>query len=276
MHMSFKIIDFLLRKPRNRKVLDYMEIHVTNHCNLNCACCCHFAPLAETYFMPIDIFKKDIERMSYLSKGKILRLRLMGGEPLLHPSINEFMEISRYNFPNSDIAIHSNGILLSQMSDDFWVKCCTNNIGIILSYYPIDIDYTLLCKKARLHNVVLKIEIDTNVKLFRNFKMDLKGLQNPKMSWYHCHHGNSSVNLFEGKLYTCDILAHSKHLSKYFNLALEYTKQDCIDIYEEKNMKDILCKLNKPHPFCKYCCPNDSKIIEWKVSKKELQEWAKI
>ena len=76
------ITNLFFRKKRNREVLDYLEIHLTNHCNLNCACCCHFAPIAEQYFMPVDVFKCDIERLRFLSGGNIRRIRLMGGEPL--------------------------------------------------------------------------------------------------------------------------------------------------------------------------------------------------
>lgn len=270
------ITNLFFRKKRNREMLDYLEIHLTNHCNLNCACCCHFAPIAEQYFMPVDVFKCDIERLRFLSGGNIRRIRLMGGEPLLHPQINEFIEIARLNFPDSEIAIHSNGILLSKMSGDFWSKCADNNIEIILSYYPVGIDYTLVYNLARRKKVTLKMSIETNTKLFRNFKMDLNGSQSAYKSWYYCTHANASANLFEGKLYTCDIAAHSKHLGKYFNLSLKYTNKDYIDIYSEKSMKSILKKLNKPHPFCKYCCPNDSRIIEWKISQKELSEWAKV
>lgn len=270
------LIDLFLKKNRNRKALDYLEVHLTNHCNLNCACCCHFAPLAEEYFMSKDHFTKDLERLSVLSEGRIRRIRLMGGEPLLHPEIKDFIRIARVSFPKSEIAIHSNGILLSKMGDDFWTACAENGVEIILSYYPVGIDYTLISKLAIIHKVVLKTEIDTKTKLFRNFQMDLSGSQCYRKSWHYCTHANASVNLFEGRLYTCDITAHSIHLAKFFNHRFEYTDKDFIDIYKEKSMKRILKKLNKPHPFCRYCCPNDSNIIEWRVSGKELNEWAKI
>jgi hypothetical protein len=200
----------------------------------------------------------------------------MGGEPLLHPRINEFMRIARHFFPKSDIAIHSNGILLAKMDDTFWETCSEYHIDIILSYYPIKLDYTYLCHIAGLHNVRLKCEIDTGRKMFRNFKMDLTGQQNYLRSWFYCIHANASVNLYEGKLFTCDITAHSRHLARFFNVSLKYTSKDYIDIYKEQSMESILNKLNKPHPFCRYCCPNDSKIIDWRRTNHELSEWAKV
>jgi len=257
-------------------MLDYLEVHLTNHCNLNCAYCCHFSPIAEKYFMPIEHFKNDIERLASLSGGNIRRIRLMGGEPLLHPEIKEFMKIARSNFPKYEIAITTNGILLAEMEDEFWRICAENNIEIVLSYYPIEIDYTLINKLAIKNKVVLKANIDTSMKIFRNFKMDLSGTQSYKKSWYYCNHANACVNLLEGNLYTCDIVAHSRHLAKRFNILFEYTDKDYIDIYKEKSMNSILKKLNKPHPFCRYCCIEDREIVEWDISKKELNEWAKV
>lgn len=269
------IIDyFFLRKKRNLKALDYLEVHIVNHCNLNCACCCHFAPIAEKYYMSLECFKNDFERLAVLSGQNIRKIRLMGGEPLLHPQIIDFMRIARNTFPRSEIAIHSNGILLEKKGKSFWEACAKYSIEVLLSYYPVDIDYTYISRLAKEHSVVLKTEIDTGTKLFRNFKMDLKGTQSRRKSWYYCTHADASVNLFEGRLFTCDIVAHSHHLASFFSIPLKYTAEDSINIYEETNMKSILNKLNRPHPFCRYCRPRHSNIIEWHISRRELNEWA--
>lgn len=264
----------LFKKNLNRKCLRYLEVHLTDHCNLNCANCCHFAPIAKPYFMPIEHFNNDLARLSSLSNGNIKRISLMGGEPLLHPQIIDFMDISRLYFPHSEIEIHSNGIILTKMPEEFWRSCATNAVTIVISYYPVGIDYTHIYELAISNGVRFKTDIDTSKKLFRNFRMDLSGKQNYRRSWFLCTHANSSVNLYEGRLYTCDIAAHSKHLSDYFNLSLAYSENDYIDIYKEDSMKSILKKLNKPHPFCRYCRPNQSRIEEWHLSKRDLNEWA--
>jgi hypothetical protein len=33
-----------------RKTLQF-EAHLTDHCNLNCAGCCHFSPIAQQYYL---------------------------------------------------------------------------------------------------------------------------------------------------------------------------------------------------------------------------------
>ncbi|GMO23151.1 MAG: radical SAM protein [Termitinemataceae bacterium] len=263
------------KKNKNRKSLDYFEIHITDHCNLNCVCCCHFSPLAEKYFMDIGRFKNDFERLSKLSCGKIRRIRLLGGEPLLHPDMPLFIEIARKNFPKSEIAVCTNGILLTKMPEEFWKTCFDNNIEIDITYYPVSLDWTAINRLAVKHKITLKTNIDTSMSNFGNLQMDLSGSQPYKKNWYDCGHANGCINLYEGKLFTCDVLPHSKHLSKYFNIPLAVTEKDFVDIYEAKSMDEILQRLSAPTPFCRYCRPNEEKAVVWHTTEKKITEWAR-
>jgi hypothetical protein len=49
---------------------------------------------------------------------------------------------------------------------------------------------------------------------------------------------------------------------------------DSIDIYNASNIDEILDFLSKPITCCRYCMPNDDELIDWKVSKKEIEEWS--
>jgi hypothetical protein len=60
-----------------------------DHCNLNCKGCTAFSPVAEEKFMDVNMFERDCERLAELTGGKIELIDLLGGEPLLHPKINE-------------------------------------------------------------------------------------------------------------------------------------------------------------------------------------------
>ena len=72
---------------RRLTYLKNVEFPVVYHCHLNCAGCDHFSPLAEKYFMPTEVFEKDILRLKELTKGNMDAITLLGGEPLLHPDI---------------------------------------------------------------------------------------------------------------------------------------------------------------------------------------------
>lgn len=117
------------------------EVHLTEHCNLNCKGCDNYSPLAEKEFLDIEEFKRDCGRLSELFKGKIEELSLLGGEPLLHPQIADFLEISRKNFPIGEIRIITNGLLLPKMNEKFWENCRKYDIVISPTRYPINFDY---------------------------------------------------------------------------------------------------------------------------------------
>jgi len=90
-----KIYDlYLSEKFRPLKLLRF-EVHVTDHCNLNCAGCFHFSNISPVSFLDIKQFQNDCEQLSKLTGGKCDRIHLMGGEPLLNPSLNENQKVIR-------------------------------------------------------------------------------------------------------------------------------------------------------------------------------------
>ncbi|WP_232473641.1 hypothetical protein [Brachyspira murdochii] len=44
--------------------IDFVEIHLAEHCNLNCYSCNHFSQLAKEEYYDIEIFEKDINRLT--------------------------------------------------------------------------------------------------------------------------------------------------------------------------------------------------------------------
>jgi len=103
-------------------------MHLTDHCNLNCKGCAHFAPIAEKWFADPVEHERDMERLSQLVAG-IKTIRLMGGEPLLHPKIEPFLVSTREKFPEANIRLVTNGLLLQKMKTTFWSACKANNIS---------------------------------------------------------------------------------------------------------------------------------------------------
>ena len=84
-----------------------VEIHVVEHCNLNCSGCNHFSSLAKEEYLQPEQFEKDMKRLAELSKD-YFTIKILGGEPLLHPNITAFFEISRKYFPSTPIQITTN------------------------------------------------------------------------------------------------------------------------------------------------------------------------
>jgi len=93
----------MIEKTTPHPELKNISVDIVSHCNLNCQCCDHFSPLAEKSFANIDIFEKDINRLSEISNATLDVLKLMGGEPLLHPKlkyVNRELEKTGLNVNN--------------------------------------------------------------------------------------------------------------------------------------------------------------------------------
>ncbi|MDR0683861.1 MAG: radical SAM protein [Spirochaetaceae bacterium] len=251
------------------------ETDITDHCNLNCAGCNHFSPLAEERCVDVDAFEKDFARLSELTKRKTENIDLMGGEPLLHPRLPELLVIARKYFDGT-INIVTNGLLLTRMPDSFWKSCGDNNITVKVTSYPVRIDRHAIRQLAKKHKVRLKIRRQiNNVHTWCRLPKDIQGRQDINENFKLCVVSNFCIFLRDGKLATCCLPLIADRFNKYFHQnMLRTAKNDYVDIYGVKNIGEILDFLCKPIPFCRYCKIKDWEVgVEWGVSKKHIAEW---
>jgi hypothetical protein len=258
-----KKISFILRKP----VLNYLEMHLTDHCNLNCMGCGHFSPLAGKWFADIRRHEKDMQRLSSLFYN-IKTFRLMGGEPLLHPMIEHFFIITRKYFPKTHIELVTNGVLLTQMPDSFWNTCIENNIFIELTVYPIlenklDTIREYMGTKGVAFNVTKSVKFHSNINLIGN--------SNPEKSFHFCRSKYFCPFLREGEIYSCSRQALFGYFNKQFKTDIPLTGS--IDMYKENiNGWDILYSINKESDTCCFCA-TELRWFDWEKSKKDIAEW---
>ncbi|TBR81304.1 4Fe-4S cluster-binding domain-containing protein [Campylobacter novaezeelandiae] len=268
-----QVLDFHLRKITPQAFLEVVEIHLAEHCNLNCFGCNHFSQLANEEFPDILKFEEDMKTLARISEGFIKTFRLMGGEPLLNPQCKEFIEITRKYFPKSAIWLVTNGILLNKQKEDFWLSCQKNNVEIRPTKYPLNIKWEEiknLCQKYQVSLVFFNDE--KTIKTSWKFSLDSLGKCDNYNSFINCSMANHCIQFKDGKLFTCPISAHIEHFNKKFvgkdevKTMFKISKFDYIDIYGAKNYQEILTFLAKPIPFCRYC-----KVLEWK----EVGIWRK-
>lgn len=257
--------------------LSSFAVHIVEHCNLNCQFCDHFSPLAEEEFADIKVFEKDFARLSELLNAKIDSIGLMGGEPLLHPQLNDFLYVARKYFPETKrLRLVTNGILLLKQTEDFWKACRDNDIIIVNTKYPISLDFDKIREVAKKHNV--KFEYYDNsgevLKTSYHIPLDLEGRQNAHKNFIKCQHAVTCSFLSKGKFFTCTVAPNIRHFNKFFNKNIPLTNDDCIDIYKAENLDEIMHFLCRPIPFCKYCYVKKRTYgNEWQRSKKDIKEW---
>jgi hypothetical protein len=253
----------------------YIEIHIADHCNLNCAYCSHYSPLAKTKFIDIVQYENDFKRLAELGSDKIESIRLMGGEPLLNDRIPILTRIARECFPKSKIQIVTNGVLLLKQSLEFWESCQKYGIEIYISYYPVNLDYKVVKAVAAKHRVKLSYGYSSAGREMSKYELDLGGGQDYREAFKKCGAANTCSNLRDGKIYQCPTSANIGIFNEYFSLNLALSDKDYIDIYKVKSMDEIFEFLCNPISFCRFCT-NKGAVSEWRTSKREISEWAAV
>ena len=252
-----------------------IETHLVEHCNLNCQMCTHFSPLAHPKFTEIESFSQDMQRLQDLFCNNVSYIMLLGGEPLLHPRVAEFLEIARKHFRNAKIILYTNGLKIPQMEADFWNGCQKNDIMITLTRYPIPADYDYIKKLMKEHGVTYQYcNTLGRSKKSSHYPLDLHGTQDPRQSFLACDMANRCIFLRDGRLYTCVVIPNIQHFNEYFHQNLEVSPLDSIDIYQAQSGAEIMRFLASPPPFCRYCDVSRRTILhEWTRSQKDICEW---
>ncbi len=104
-------------KDHYGRVIDYLRISITDHCNLRCLYCV----TDEISWVPheeILRFEEIITLVTAFVKAGIRKIRITGGEPLMRKGLPEFIsQISRIEGVD-DLSLTTNGVLLKRFARD--------------------------------------------------------------------------------------------------------------------------------------------------------------
>lgn len=237
--------------------LQYIDFHIIDGCNYKCARCFKFSPLCKDKGeLDYDKTIADLTRLSQLTNRELRGISIIGGEPLYSKDIIKYMDKSRELFPNTDITIISNGMLIPSMPKEFFESMKRNNIVIAISKYHELKVYSKVEETLKKHGCedlyVFNYFSQFEVTMFLQMELDEEGKSNPKEMWDACCSKNGCVMLKDGKLWSCPSLCMKYILNEYFNTNLIDYPEDGIDIYTH-NHRQIVKHLKKPKKGCRYC-----------------------
>lgn len=265
--------NYIARRTPKKKFSFVVDL--AEHCNLNCQMCDHFSPLAEPFFTDIEEFERDIKRMSEIFDDEITHIDLEGGEPLLNPYPHEYVKIVRKYFKETNIQIFTNGLLLSNMKEEFWNVCKEEGVILEVTQYPIKFNYDKMRDLSESKGVEYRVYNGEGVKESWYKPLDLDGEQDKYNSFVSCYMANGECAMLKkGKLYPCTVVANVSTFNRYFGKNLCVGENDYIDIYDNVDKEKIFDFMCNPIPACRYC-----KVKErtgghtWKVSRKVIEEW---
>ncbi|MBR1494048.1 MAG: radical SAM protein [Acidaminococcaceae bacterium] len=242
--------------------LAHVESLVCDHCNLNCKSCGAFSPFVHTkHIANIEQYASDMERLSKLF-STISVVNLLGGEPLLEPDLAvDMSRIAREYYPNSDLRILTNGILVPSMKPEFWDKLNKLHASVEVTVYP-----AVFPNLPKIEETLLNAGVAYRIAKVNTFGRWL--LAEP--------HGNEVFNNDQCMCSGCHFLRDG-HLAKcgtawlmgYLAPAIgrepeEFRTRDAIDLYaDDLDAWEVLRKLTGPADICGQCAWNRIEQHDW-------------
>lgn len=242
--------------------LDYLEMHVVHHCNLNCYGCGHYSNLFREEYVDINQFSNDLLRMKYFFEN-IRKIRLLGGEPLLNKNIEEFIKTVKWIYPDTDLRVVTNGLLLPSADNGlFEIMHKYDVIFDISQYPPTEVmlnKITEICDKKQV-NYKISDRITHFFDFSDNDESDSKEKVFSLCMAKKCHF------LLDGKISVCPmpVLRAKLKDENWKHLFAE----DIIDIYDINLTAEKLYNfLSSPLHQCAYCKLEPEKF-KWQCGNK--------
>ena len=235
-------------------MLGHIDCNIVTHCNKACTACSHASPISEKYYMDPVVFERDLANAKRCMSCS--NLQLVGGEPTLHPQIDEMLRIAKRSKVGGCVLVISNGTRLQFMSDGFWRELEALSISI----YP-GFDESLLelaQAKSREHKFALFHN------RYSSFYTQLKQTPDSGQDAFdHCHWKNDCYTIHEGYFYRCP---QSIFFPKFI---LKQEQQDglSLDGITEDGLQQYLQR-TKPMLGCTICSGGMRQSIAWKESKR--------
>jgi hypothetical protein len=253
-----------------RPTLPYIETHLVDHCNLNCRSCSHYSPLSPERFVDPEMADRDFARLAALF-GRVGLLRLMGGEPLLHPELERFVVSARTHLPDAAIAIVTNGVLLGSQPDSFWELLASRRIRLDVTDYPIGLSRERI--EARASEAGVVVDFGAPIRQFKTVPMDPRGTRDPDEMYRLCGAAPRCPFLRSGSVYLCARIAMSGILAERFGVGLPVCDADRLALDEARGGSDVLRFLARSVPWCRFCGREATTDFDWARSSGARDEW---
>jgi hypothetical protein len=108
---AYRVVEGRIQAP-------VLELDVVENCNLSCQSCSHLSPVLRKHHVDVATVERDLTLLS--RHYHAVSLKLVGGEPLLHPDLIAIAGAIRRSGVADVIYLVTNGVLLPRMGLDFW------------------------------------------------------------------------------------------------------------------------------------------------------------
>jgi organic radical activating enzyme len=258
-----------------RRDLEAMEVHVTDHCNMHCINCTMVAGLVKKpVFIDYDKTEADLRQLKkFFDHIKIFRV--LGGEPLLHPNLDRFLSCIRGFYPYTILKLSTNGTLVKKMNPQLLESLRKNRVLLGVSHY-----LSIANQIDSIHKFLKENQIDHWVSpLITSFRKVYNAAGTSDMDFMFKSCGwrrRGCETMWNGRIAACFVPFVIPYLSDYFDLNIPIS--GTIDLYQDGlTTQKIRELLSTPFETCKYCAYQGHNA-PWRTyneqSRNSLKSWS--
>lgn len=237
-------------------LVDRLQHALAEHCSLNCSGCMVYSPYLEPKFSDFETFKKDIQKLSTVMK--LNKFQFIGGEPLLHPELLEFIREVKRSKIAKEVNVVTNGTHLLSMPDEFFKLISWIHIS---QYDETSINYTKLKNylRAKFIKYNFRYSFSDRASGFIDYHSDEKLTVNQAQhAFNNCHLPHECHHLDNGRYYRCPISTVKNKFMDLKGIPVDYNfvTEDSIDLHSSAFSEEQLQQfLNQTTPLktCEYC-----------------------
>ena len=185
-----------------------LEMNVSYGCNLKCEYCTHLGRFMKG-IVPLD--ELLLWYQSWNTKIRPSNVRIMGGEPLLHPELEQIIYETREHWQDSQVELITNGLLLPKMRPSIFCALKEINAVVTVSRHFDDPYYNPMLQAGI--DALRKYGIEPNVTQsnwfwMKCYRIDERGRtipfqSDPEKAWKICYVKNMCTTLIDNCLYRC-------------------------------------------------------------------------
>jgi organic radical activating enzyme len=239
---------------RNRLWRPAIEFNLTEHCNLRCTHCDHASSILPTKFADLESFSRDIQALSTVLEAG--QLTLLGGEPLLHPQLLDFLRVAKNAKIANRLFLVTNGVLLHKAPDELWDLID----GMWISIYPgikYRFDWDWVQRKVDEHQIFVWRK-ETPEFSQKSLVEEIQNEELVQMVFDNCElaHMESCHTVYEGRYYMCSPSVWMEPRLALHGVTFKNRESDSVAIHDNPNLYDDLDNLvrrKQPLEACRYC-----------------------
>ena len=258
-------------------VLNNIDYHIYDRCNLNCASCNHFAPLIEDMNCITPAKAEEDFKLLHRLRDKFQKITILGGEAFFNPYVDEILALACKYFPGR-VKFITNGTVKGRLLD-LKAGIEENNVELVITEYPYIKDYREYYDnlKEEFPNATFYTFRHEHGFISEHLAYDVQDTDD--MDLYNCEKRYKCCQFIDGKLYICHYAGFLDNLRHITNF--EFTNKDAyIDLRTCTNTEFDEFFENSIPEICRHCLfvrkpYEELDKQDWHRSEKKPEEWIK-